>query len=64
MKPGEFRALSDKELLGRIDELQKGLFNLRLRAVTKELEDTSKIKATRIEIARVKTILRERGILI
>ena len=64
MKPGEYRAMSDEELLGRIDELQKGLFNLRLRNVTKELEDTSKLKSTRQDIARVKTILRGRGVII
>lgn len=64
MKPGEYRAMSDEELLGRIDELQKGLFNLRLRNVTRELEDTSKLKSTRQDIARVKTILRGRGVII
>ena len=64
MKAGELRAMESDELLNRIDELQKSVFNLRLRNVTKELDDTSKIQATKRDIARIKTILRERSIII
>jgi large subunit ribosomal protein L29 len=41
-------------------EKQKHLFDLRTQAVTEKLEDPSQLKKTRKEIARVKTILRQR----
>ncbi len=64
MKVGEYRAMTSEELLDRVDTLQKDLFNLRLRNVTRELEDTSKVRAARREIAVAKTILRERRIVV
>ena len=41
-------------------EKQKHLFDLRTQAVTEKLEDPSQLKKTRKEIARIKTILRQR----
>jgi large subunit ribosomal protein L29 len=41
-------------------EKQKHLFDLRTQAVTEKLEDPSQLGKTRKEIARVKTILRQR----
>ena len=64
MKVGEYRAMTSEELLDRVDTLQKDLFNLRLRNVTRELEDTSKVHSARREIAVAKTILRERRIIV
>jgi large subunit ribosomal protein L29 len=43
-------------------EKQKHLFDLRTQAVTEKLEDPSQLKKTRKEIARIKTILRQRGL--
>lgn len=57
------KELRDKELdaLNRdLGEMQKNLFTLRSQGVTEKLEDPSQIKKTRREIARIKTILRER----
>lgn len=57
------KELRDKELdaLNRdLGEKQKNLFTLRSQGVTEKLEDPSQIKKTRREIARIKTILRER----
>ena len=41
-------------------EKQKHLFDLRTQAVTEKLEDPSQLKKTRKEVARIKTILRQR----
>ena len=64
IKAAELRGRSDDDLLAMVDEKQKALFTFRVKNTTKELEDGSTLKATRREIARVKGVLRERGILI
>ena len=56
----KLRELSDKELVGKIIETKKELFNLRMKQSTGALEKTSKIKELRKDVARMKTILRER----
>jgi large subunit ribosomal protein L29 len=58
----QLRDLTDADLLARVTELRKSLFNLHTRAVTKDLDNISAIKLERRELARVLTILRERGI--
>ena len=45
-----------------LKDKQKHLFDLRSQAVTEKLEDPSQLRKTRKEIARLKTILRERAI--
>ncbi|MCL4508114.1 MAG: 50S ribosomal protein L29 [Chloroflexi bacterium] len=60
MKPSDIRALNDSELAKRLDELQQELFNLRFQLTTRQLENYKKIEAVRRDIARVKTIMRER----
>lgn len=60
MKPADLRALSDEELAKRLDELQQELFNLRFQLTTRQLENYNRLEAVRRDIARVKTILRER----
>jgi len=62
MKGKALRHLTDMELLSKADELGRSIFNLRVRATTKELDNYKKIQQERRELARVKTILRERGI--
>ena len=56
----ELRALSDKELLNKIDESKKELFNLRLSISKGTLEKSSRVDELRKDIARMKTILNER----
>ena len=41
-------------------EKRKHLFDLRSQAVTEKLEDPSQLRKTRLEIARMKTVLRQR----
>ncbi len=60
MKPGDLRALSDTELAQRLDELQQELFNLRFQYTTRQLENYKRLETVRRDIARVRTILRER----
>ena len=52
------RNLTDVELEEKAQDLKKELFNLRFQFVAGRMESPAKIKQTRREIARVKTILR------
>ena len=56
----ELRALSDEELVAKIKESKKELFDLRLKQSTGSLEQPSKIRELRKNVARMKTILAER----
>ena len=60
MKPDELRELSVEELRKRTDELNQELFNLRFQLHTGHLENTARIPRVRKDIARVKTILRQK----
>jgi large subunit ribosomal protein L29 len=60
MKPAEIRLLSIQELRTKLADVQQELMNLRFQVVTGQLTDTSRLKVTRREIARLSTILRER----
>jgi len=56
----EIREKETGHLRHELVEKQKHLFDLRSQAVTEKLEDPSQIHKTRKEIARMKTVLRER----
>ena len=58
----ELRDKSAEDLQREILEKQKHLFDLRSQAVTEKLEDPTQLTKTRKEIARIKTLLRERQI--
>lgn len=60
MKPTEIRQLSDEELKKRIQENEESLSNLRFQKVLSQLENPMSIHHLRKDIARMKTILRER----
>ncbi len=60
MKVKEVRQLSGVELDSRLLELKAELFNLRFQLATGQLDNPLKIKTVRKDIARVKTIIRER----
>ena len=61
-KAHALRDMNVDELVSRADELYRSIFNLRIRASTKELENVTKIRAEKRELARVKTVLREKGV--
>lgn len=60
MKMYEIRQMSDEELRKRIEEEENNLVDLRFALATKQLTNTAKIRLTRKNIARMKTVLRER----
>ncbi len=60
MKVEELRGLSAEELDGKVADLDQELFNLRFQLHTGHLENTMRISQVRREIARVKTVLREK----
>ena len=60
MKANELREMSVAELETKLQDLKKDLFMLRMQLSTNHLDNPSKISATRRDIARVKTVLREK----
>ena len=60
MKVKEVRQLAAAELDNRLLELKTELFNLRFQLATGQLDNPLKVKSVRKDIARVKTIIRER----
>ena len=60
MKAKEVRELSVEQLESKLLELKKDLFNLRLQHATNQLDNPIKIAEVKRDIARIKTILRER----
>lgn len=60
MKTKELRELTDEELNKKLDESKDELFKLRFQLATGQLDNPSKLKQVRHNIARVKTIIRER----
>ena len=60
MKANEIRGLSAEELNAKLLDLKKDLFMLRMQHATNHLDNPVKISVTRRDIARVKTVLREK----
>jgi large subunit ribosomal protein L29 len=63
MKTGEIRDMSADDIEARISQLQEELFRLRFRSATQELENPMLLRTLRKDIARLKTVLRERELL-
>ncbi|MQA06296.1 MAG: 50S ribosomal protein L29 [Streptosporangiales bacterium] len=59
-KAAELRGLEEDELITRLTEAKKELFNLRFQAATGQLESHGRLRAVRRDIARVYTVMRER----
>jgi large subunit ribosomal protein L29 len=59
-RPSELRALTDEDLAHRLVERRQDLFNLRFQSVTGALENTSRLKLAKREIARILTVVHER----
>jgi large subunit ribosomal protein L29 len=60
MKPAEVRELSTDELRSREKELDDQMFRLRLQKSMGQLEAPAKVVTLRRDLARIKTVLRER----
>ena len=61
MKVQQYREMSQDELDSTLQELQRRLFDLRSQAVTEKLENSKVIRNVKRDIARIKTIIRERA---
>ena len=61
-KAAELRDLSDDQLLERAESAKEELFNLRFQLATGQLDNASRIKKVRHDIARIATVLRQREI--
>jgi large subunit ribosomal protein L29 len=59
-KPTEYRQMSAEQLSLALNELVKNLFHLRFQSATDRLETPSEILKAKREVARIKTIMRER----
>ena len=60
MKVEEIRELSSEELVKQLEAAHQELFDLRFRSATKQLVNHRELLRVRREIARLKTIMRER----
>ncbi len=59
MKAQDIRELSAKEREEKVDDLRREFFNLKFQLATGKIENPSRLKFIRRDIARIKTILRE-----
>ena len=59
MKANEIRNMSAAELEGKLAELKKDLFMLRMQHATNQLDNPLQIAVVKKDIARIKTIIRE-----
>jgi large subunit ribosomal protein L29 len=60
MKTADYRQMSDEQLTLTLRDTVKNLFHLRFQSATDRLETPSEIRKAKQEVARIKTILRER----
>ena len=61
VRASQARDLSEAELDARLRELEEELFGLQLKRATSQLENPMKMRTVRRDIARLKTVQRERG---
>ena len=60
MKAKELKNLSVEELTRKLDELKKDLFMLRMQHATNQLDNPMRLATVKKDIARIKTIIREK----
>ena len=61
MKASELRAKNGDELKKELDELLKAQFGLRMQHATQQLSNTSQMKKVRRDIARVRTVMKDKA---
>jgi len=61
MKAADVRAKTDDELSAQLDQLAKEAFNLRFQKASGQLENTTRVRHVRRDIARIKTIIGQRA---
>jgi large subunit ribosomal protein L29 len=61
MKAAELRAKSAEDLQGELTDLLRAQFGLRMQKATQQLSNNSQLRKVRRDIARVRTLLAEKG---
>jgi large subunit ribosomal protein L29 len=61
MKPSELRGKQPDELRKELESLLRAQFGLRMQVATQQLSNTSQLKKVRRDIARVRTIIKEKA---
>ncbi len=61
MKAEDIRAKSKDELTDQLNDLSKEAFNLRFQVASGQLENTARVREVRRDVARIKTILKEKS---
>ena len=61
MKPSELRAKTGDELSKELNELLKAQFGLRMQLATQQLANNSQVKKVRRDIARVRTVIKQKA---
>jgi len=61
MKPSELRAKDEAQLSKELEDLLRAQFSLRMQKATQQLTNSSQLKKVRRDIARARTILREKA---
>ncbi len=61
MKANELRAKDDAALKKELEDLMRAHFSLRMQVATQQLSNTSQLRKTRREIARVRTVMNEKA---
>ena len=62
MKPSELRGKQPEELQKELESLLRAQFGLRMQVATQQLGNTSQLKKVRRDIARVRTIMKEKAV--
>ena len=60
MKASDVRDLTDDQLLDELTKLKREQFNLRFQKATGQLENTTRFRQIRRDVARIKTMMRQR----
>jgi large subunit ribosomal protein L29 len=61
MKPSELRTMDQGQLNKELEELLRAHFSLRMQKATQQLTNTSQLNKVRRDIARVRTVMREKA---
>ena len=62
MKAGELKELTDEELRQKLEESRQELFDFRIQKATGQMERPLRARTMRREIARILTVMKERGL--
>lgn len=60
MRAADLRELTAEELQAKLKELEEEVFNLKFQIASQQLENTARLKQSRRDLARVKTVMREK----